>query len=80
MAFLTSLPPPDDPNAREQMVDFWSTAIAHAYDHATELSLDAAKMSKSSLAWQGTLAPGLAMAMRSLVASGKLVPEAEFKV
>lgn len=80
MAFLTSHAAPDDTNAREQMMDFWSKAVAHAYEHASGLSLDPGLTAKGSLAWHGATAPGLTVALRSLIATGKLVHRAEIEV
>lgn len=80
MAFLTSHPAPDDTNAREQILEFWSKAIAHAYDYAPGLSLELGVMAKTSMAWEGPLPPGLRLAMKSLIASQKLVRRAEIEV
>lgn len=79
MSFLTSFPATDDLNARQQMVDFWSKAVTHAYSHAGKLSLDPEEVAKS-LAWEGVIAPALGLSIRSLIASGKLVPRVEMEV
>lgn len=80
MAFLTSYVAPDDSNARDQMVRFWSKALAHAFEHASSLSLDPAVLARGSLAWGGATAPGMELAMAHMLSSGTLVQRGDIEV
>lgn len=88
MAFLTSYIASDDSNdvsdhqahVRQQMVDFWSKATLHAYECASGLSLDVGVLAKTSLAWHGAVAPGLEIAVRSMISTGKLVARGDIEV
>ncbi|CAM9656553.1 unnamed protein product [Scytosiphon promiscuus] len=73
MEFLTSHVAPGDDNARDQMLAFWSTAVAHVFEEAPALSLNLDVLARSSLSWDGLTAPGAELAVEHMVSSGKLV-------
>lgn len=69
-------------HAREQMVEFWSKAVGHAFHEGTHsgLSLDLEALAKGSLAWHGTVAPGLELAIRNMISSGELTHRGNLEV
>lgn len=78
MAFLMSSVSPDDSNARDQMIIFWSKAVAHAFENnASGFSLDPALLAKSALAWS---ASGMELAMGHMLSAGKLLPRGTIEV
>lgn len=80
MEFLTSHVAPGDVDARDEMVEFWSRVIAHAFEKAACLSLDSKVLATSSLDWGGVVAPGLDLAMSHMVSSGELLERSEIVV
>ncbi|CAB1121485.1 unnamed protein product [Ectocarpus sp. CCAP 1310/34] len=80
MEFLTSHVAPGDVDARDEMVEFWSRVIAHAFEKAACLSLDSKVLVTSSLDWGGVVAPGLDLAMSHMVSSGELLERSEIVV
>lgn len=80
MEFLTSHVAPGDINARNQIVSFWSKAVAHAYEQASSLSLDPDELVSTSLDWGGAAAPGLQLAMDDMMSSGRLIQRSEIEV
>lgn len=85
MSFLTSHVSLEDlsdhqSHAREQIVEFWSKALGHAFECSSGLSLDLEAVVKGPLAWYGAVAPGLELAVRSMTSSGKLVYREEIEV
>ncbi|CAN0067038.1 unnamed protein product [Pylaiella littoralis] len=79
MEFLTSHVAPGDINARNQIVSFWSKAVAHAYEQASSLSLDPDELVSTSLDWGGAAAPGLQLAMDDMMSSGRLIQRSEIE-
>ncbi|CAN0504638.1 unnamed protein product, partial [Ectocarpus sp. 12 AP-2014] len=77
MEFLTSHVAPGDVDARDEMVEFWSRVIAHAFEKAACLSLDSKVLATSPLDWGGVVAPGLDLAMSHMVSSGELLERSE---
>ncbi|CAM9552314.1 unnamed protein product [Ectocarpus sp. 4 AP-2014] len=77
MEFLTSHVAPGDVDARDEMVEFWSRVIAHAFEKAACLSLDSKVLATSSLDWGGVVAPGLDLAMSHMVSAGELLGRSE---
>ncbi|CAM9396784.1 unnamed protein product [Ectocarpus sp. 8 AP-2014] len=77
MEFLTSHVAPGDVDARDEMVEFWSRVIAHAFEKAACLSLDSKVLATSSLDWGGVVPPGLDLAMSHMVSSGELLERSE---
>lgn len=78
MAFLMSSISPDDSNARDQLIAFWSKAVAHAFENnPSGFSLDPALLTKSALAWS---APGVELAMGHMLSTSKLLQRGTIEV
>lgn len=79
MEFLTSHIAPGDISARDQIVSFWSRAVAHVYEEGPALSLNLDVL-RSSLTWDGLTAPGVELAVEQMLSSGKLVQRGTIEV
>lgn len=69
-------------HAREEMLEFWSKAVGHAFQESTsaDLSLDLEVLAKDTLAWHDVVAPGLELAIGNMISSGELMFRGDLEV